>query len=246
MPIIVTGRLFEVTCTLRRGNNYAVTAISDVTKVIDMQRRDDVAAAEIILDGKRILEHRDGIHLGVLALGYNDRAKLTFGRAVQRHPTAEVHCGERARVEPPERRGGLWIANRETIAVGGLIGPIYHGNVIRHASVHDHRGVMDHRGARCTSCNYGGSDLWVDTQFASDLERITRPAVALLGHQPVDLLLLESRVLERQFEGLYRNFVRTHAGQFTLLSLPEAYDARLVPHILEHRFFTSFSDGPVS
>src|SRR5712691_13094677 len=115
------GWLFEVARTFRRGDDYAVTAVSDVTKVIDMQGRDDVAAAEIILDSKRILEHRDGIHLGVLALGYGDCAKLTFRRAVQRHPAAEVHCGECSRGEHPEWRSARWSASPETIAVGCLI-----------------------------------------------------------------------------------------------------------------------------
>jgi hypothetical protein len=46
-------------------------------------------------------------------------------------------------------------------------------------------------------------------------------------------------VLERQFESPYGNFVRAHVGEFTLLSLPEPGDARLVSHILEHRCITS-------
>src|SRR5262249_43090785 len=90
-------------------------------------------------------------------------------------------------------------------------------------------------GASCASRNYGGSDLRIDTQFASYLERIAGAAVALLGHQPIDLLLLESRVLKRQFECPYCNFVRAHRGELTLLGLPQPCDTRLVPHVLEHR-----------
>jgi hypothetical protein len=139
----------------------------------------------------------------------------------------------------PKGEADFRVTGRETIAVRCLIGAVHHRDVIRHAGVHHHSGVVDHRRSRSTGRDYWRSNLGVEAQLASDLKRIARSAVALLSHQSIDLFLLEPCIVERQFEGPYRDFVGAHTRQFALLRLSKAHDARFVSHIFEHRLFTS-------